>query len=330
MRFYLSLFLLFFVGIIPSWTQSKATAYPFLNLPATAHTMAIGGNSLTYVDDNPGVAFDNPALFGEESAGRLFLSYFHYMKGNHSVNALYGLPIQDRASWAIGLRALNYGKLEGFDQNNHATGSFSATDVALEGLFNYELTNHLRGALALKFIYSNIERYNALALAVDAGLSYYNGDKGISLGATLSNAGLTLLSYDQSKPLTAWDFRVGYSQTFQHAPITLHFTAYGLNPLFLRESKTIKRRTIERILRHFTFGAEWRPYSTFWLAMGYNPRLAQDLHTRGASYASGLSLGTGYAMRHIAFSVALALYHPSSVGFMFTISTTFGQEKYIY
>lgn len=313
-----------------SVAQSKATSYPFLNLPATAHTVAIGGISLTYVEDNPGVAFDNPALYGEESAGRLFLSYLHYMAGTHSANALYGLPINERASWAVGLRALNYGKMEGYDTQNMPTGSFSATDVALEGLFNYELTNKLRGALALKLIYSNIERYHALAMAVDAGLSYYDGEKGVSLGATITNAGLTLLSFDKSKPLTAWDLRLGYSQAFLHAPFRLHFTAYGLNPLVLRSASPTPRRTAEKILRHFTAGVEYRPLRNFWIAVGYNPRLAQDLHTVGGNFFSGVSMGVGFSARHFNVSLAASRYHPSSISFIFTFSTTFGDERFIF
>lgn len=325
--------LLLFVSLLSKETctaQSKARSYPFLNLPATAHTVAIGGISLTYVDDNPGVAFDNPALYGEESAGRLFLSYLHYMTGTHSANALYGLPFNERASWAVGLRAMNYGKIEGYDVHNQATGSFSATDIALEGLFNYELTDMLRGALAIKLIYSNIERYNALALAVDAGLSYYNSKKGVSLGATITNAGLTLLSYDQSKPLTAWDLRLGYSQAFLHAPIKLHFTAYGLNPIVLRSSTPTQRRVSERILRHFTMGIEYRPFKNFWLAAGYNPRLAQDLHIVGGSFISGLSLGVGFSARHFQVSLAASRYHTSALSFIFTVSTTFGDERFIF
>ncbi len=322
----------FFIAFIPiiAKAQTRPTAYPFLNLPSTAHTVAVGGLSISYVDDNAGVAFDNPALYGEESAGRLFLSYMYYMMGAHSANALYGLPINDRGSWAIGLRALQYGKMEGYDINNQATGSFSATDIALSGLFSYELTNRLRGALALKFIYSNIERYNALALAVDAGLSYYNEDKGLSVGASLSNAGATLLSYDKQKPLTAWDLRVGYSQAFMHAPVRLHFTAYGLNPLTIRDVATEKRKTLEKVLRHFTIGAEYFTGKNFWLAMGYNPRLAQDLQVTGGSLFWGLSVGAGFSSNHFRIGIAAARYHPSTLSLMVTFCTTFGNDRYIF
>lgn len=337
-RLHLSLYvplLLLLTALIPpriAAQESSSYGYPFLNLPATAQTLATGGLSLTYIDGsgNPGMAFDNPALFGEETAGRLFTSYFYYMQGMHAANALYGLPINERGAWAVGIRALNYGKIEGYDVYNRPTQNFSATDIALQGLFSYELTNRLRGALALKLIYSNIERYNAVAMAVDAGVSYYNGETGTSLGAAITNAGVTLKAFDANKPLTAWDLRLGYSQAFMHAPFRIHITAYGLNPIVLREPAGTQRRTIARVLRHFTFGAEYVLGRSFWIGVGYNPRKAQDLALTGGNLFSGLSAGLGFNQPHFRVAIAAARYHPAAMSFMVTFTTTFGDDRYIF
>lgn len=315
----------------PLVAQDIPLGFSFLNIPATAQSVATGGLSLTHIEENGGIAFDNPALYGEETAGRLFMSYMYYMQGAHHANVLYGLPLGERGAWAVGIRALNYGKLQGYDLNNLPTGSFSATDIAVEGLYSYELTNQLRGGIALKLLYSHIERYNALALAADLGVSYYNSLHGVSLGVAVTNVGATLLSFDKSRPmLTAWDIRLGYSQQFRHAPLALHFTAYGLNPLAIRDASSTDRRMIARVLRHFAFGVTWRPLKSFWLAAGYNPRLAQDLQVFGGNAASGLSLGAGFSARHFHISLAVARYHPATLSLMATFSTTFGDERFIF
>lgn len=310
--------------------QGGLHGYPFLNLPATAQTIATGGLSLTFVDGNPGLAFDNPALYGEETAGRLFLSYYNYIGGVHGANVLYGLPVNERGTWAVGVRAMNYAKMKGYDVNNIATGEFSATDIAMEGLFSYDLTNKLRGALALKLIYSNIERYNALAIAVDAGISYYDGASGTSFGAAITNAGVTVMAYEKKHPLTAWDLRIGYSQAFLHAPFRLHFTAYGLNPIAIRDAAPQNRRFIEKVLRHFTVGAEYFLGKSFWIGTGYNPRLAQDLKVMGGSFFSGLSLGFGFNHEHFRVGLAASRYHPSALSIMVTFSTTFGDDRFVF
>ncbi len=307
--------------------QSKQGAYTFLNLPASAHTLATGGITLSIVDGTDGLPFDNPALYGQEVTGRLSLSYLNYMLSMHGGNALYGLPVGDRGAWAIGLRAMHYGKIESYDAQNIATGTFSATDAALEGLFSYDLTNKLRGALALKMIYANIERYNAFAIAADAGLSYYDGEKGISLGAALTNLGATIIGLGEKRPMPAWDLRLGYSQTFHHAPFTIHITAYGLNPVAIRNEKLPDQKFASKLLRHFTMAAEYQYQQSFWVALGYNPRLAQDLKVSGGNFLSGFSLGTGFQLPYLGVSIAASRYHPSGLSIMLTLSTDFGQSN---
>ncbi len=316
------------IGALPITAQHYS--YPFLNIPSTAQTVATGGVSLTFIDGNAGLAFENPALYGEETAGRLFLSYYHAMPGVNSANTLYGLPINDRGSWAAGIRAINYGKIEGYDINNNATGAFSATDIAVEGLFSYDLTSKLRGGIALKLIYSNIERYNAFAIATDVGLSYYNGEKGSSIGFAITNAGVTIKGFDKERPLTAWDMRLGYSQSFRHIPFRLHLTAYGLNPQIFKTAIEKELSVRQKIIRHLTLGIEYHYYRHFWVGIGYNVRAAQDLKIMGGNAFSGLSMGVGFNSDIIRCAIAVSRYHPQALGIMATFSTTFGNDQYIF
>lgn len=322
-------FLLFFLPLYAMQAQKAEHSFEFLNIPATPYTIANGGLSLTYVAGNSGLAFDNPSLFGEETSGLLFLSYLNYMSGVHSVNTLYGRPINDRGSWAVGMRAMHYGKMEAYDKNNIAMGSFTATDAALQGLFSYDLSSKLRGGLALKLIYSNIESYNAFAVAVDAGISYYDGEKGLSFGAALTNAGVTLKGFHDKKTAPAWDLRLGYSQSLSHAPFRFHITAYGLNPKII-QSRVEETKLLQKAFRHITLGVEYFMDERFWLGMGYNPRLAQDLKHLNGNFFSGLSFGGGFNHDYFRIGAALTRYHPSSLSFMISFSTNFGNDEFIF
>lgn len=322
-------FLLFFLPLYAMQAQKAEHSFEFLNIPATPYTIANGGLSLTYVAGNSGLAFDNPSLFGEETSGLLFLSYLNYMSGIHSVNTLYGRPINDRGSWAVGMRAMHYGKMEAYDKNNIAMGSFTATDAALQGLFSYDLSSKLRGGLALKLIYSNIESYNAFAVAVDAGISYYDGEKGLSFGAALTNAGVTLKGFHDKKTAPAWDLRLGYSQSLSHAPFRFHITAYGLNPKII-QSRVEETKLLQKAFRHITLGVEYFMDERFWLGMGYNPRLAQDLKHLNGNFFSGLSFGGGFNHDYFRIGAAITRYHPSSLSFMISFSTNFGNDEFIF
>ncbi len=308
--------------------QESDHSYTFLNVPVSAQTMAIGGLAISYVDGMDGQAFDNPALYGEEASGHLFLSYINYMSGVNGANVLYGLPIGERGSWAIGARAMNYGRLIGYDVHNIAGGSFTATDAALEGLFNYELTDKLRGGIALKVLYGNIERYSSWGIATDVGVSYYDGDKGLSLGAAITNAGVTIKGYGNRKTAPAWDLRLGFSQRFMHAPFRIHATAYGLNPMVLRSSLSTSQKFLDRFIRHLTFGVEYLYDDKFWIGLGYNPRLAQDLKIQNGNFLSGFSIGLGFNTPSFRVAIPASRYHPSALSFMVTFCTNFGNDKY--
>lgn len=310
-------------------SQESVHSFPFLNLPATPQAQAVGGYLLTYVGVNPGLALDNPALYGQESAGRMYLSYMNYMQGVHVANALYGSGIGDRATWAIGIRAMNYGKMEGYDTQGMPTGSFSPMDASLQALFSYDLTERLRGGIALKAIYGQLERYSSFALASDLGLSYYHPDKGMSWAISLSNIGGFLKNYGEPRDIPDWDIRLGYSQKFMHAPFRLHGVLYGLTPHHIREVGN-GEPLAKRFVRHLALGAEMTLSDNFWIALGYNPHRAMNMSMRNGKSIHGFSMGVGFNQKHYQVALSAALYHQQTMGIMLSISTDFGSGNYLF
>lgn len=318
---------LFLLASLSVGAQNTSHSYAFLDLPATPQSQAVGGLLLTYVGENPGLAFDNPALYGQESAARAYLSYMHYMQGIHVANALYGSGIGERATWAVGLRTMHYGEMKGYDAEGRPTQSFSAMDGALEALFSYDLTDKLRGGIALKAIYGQLERYSSLALASDVGLTYYNGELGTSWGISLSNIGSSIKSYGEPRETPPWDIRLGYSQKLNHAPFRVHTVLYGLTPSYLR-NVGVGESVPRKIARHLSLGLEFIPSEKFWFAVGYNPMRGLDMTNRGGKSINGLSLGIGFQQKHYQIALSTALYHPQTMGFMLSVSTDFGHSDY--
>lgn len=307
----------------------EAHTFGFLLQPPSAQSLAMGGKVISYIDANPGLALDNPALYGHEVAGRLFLSYFNYMRGTHSANALYGLSLGERGAWAVSMRSTYYGKMEGYDVAGVATAPFQAMEMALSGLYSYDLTDRLRGGLALKVLYGQIERYSAFALVADAGLSYYRPEWGTAVGVTVSNVGGMLKSYGLSRRMPQGDIRVGMSQRLAHAPIRFHMTLHGLTPYNI-QTWGAGRSTWIRIASHLAGGVEFVPSEQFWVGIGYNAKQAIDLSERGAKSLSGLSAGVGFNQRHYRLALGATYYHPQMLGLMFSFSTTFGNDRYVY
>ena len=84
--------------------------------------------------------FSNPALASSVSDKTVGLSYMNYMRGAHYMGASYTKALGEKATLAGGVQYMNYGKMKEVDANNVQTGTFNASEIAVEGIFSYELS----------------------------------------------------------------------------------------------------------------------------------------------------------------------------------------------
>ena len=85
------------------------------------------------------------------------------------MGASFTRAMNDKATLAGGIQYMNYGKMKEVDENNVQTGEFSASEIAVEAVFAYELARNLVGGITGKFITSYIGSYNSIAVGVDLG-----------------------------------------------------------------------------------------------------------------------------------------------------------------
>ncbi len=323
-RKYLGIILGFLALAVTLSAQQEKQVFRFLNLPATAQAMAAGGKAITIVDDNPGLAFENPALLGDESGNRVFISYLYYMGGSHMGNAVYAASVGERGMWGVGARFLNYGTMQGYDPNAQSTGTFGASDIAVQGFYSHELSDYFRGGVSLKALYSSIETYNSFGVGVDVGISYYDDDKGYSASALFKNVGAQLNGYTDEREPLAWDFQLGFSRSFVSAPFRAHITLFNLNPHYFKHLVPTDLTKAQKFLRHFSLGAEFTPSENFWVGLGYTPQIAQDFKIEGGNKWGGLSAGFGFTSGAMRVSVSTASYHPAALSFMCSIGIRLG------
>lgn len=322
-----SIFLGIFCLIFSMSAQQEKEVFHFLNLPATAQALAAGGKAITIVDDNPGLAFENPALLGFESGDRIYISYLYYMNGSHMGNACYAAPVGERGMWGVGARFLNYGSMEGYDQHAISTGSFNASDIALQGFYSYQLSEHFRGGVSLKALYSSIETYNSMGVGVDVGVSYYDDDKGYSASALFKNIGAQLNGYNDEREPLDWDFQLGFSRSFVEAPFRLHITLYNLNPHYSKGLVPKDLSKFQKLFRHFSLGAEFTPSQNFWAGIGYTPQIAQDFEFEGGNKWGGLSAGVGFTSGAFRVGFSAATYHPAALSVMCSVGIQLGDHS---
>ena len=219
-----------FLGLFStiSQAQESQTEYNFLRLPVSARAAALGGNNISIIEDDPSLMFSNPALAASVSDRTLGLSYMNYMKGANYMGASFTRAMNDKATLAGGIQYMNYGKMKEVDENNVQTGEFSASEIAVEAVFAYELARNLVGGITGKFITSYIGSYNSIAVGVDLGLNWYDPEREWSVSAVAKNLGGQVKAYDDNFGKMPFDLQIGVSKTFAALPVRVSATLVDL------------------------------------------------------------------------------------------------------
>ena len=176
--------------------QDSPSGYGFLNIPTSAHVLGLGGRNITIIDEDVTLADQNPALIGTELEMQVAAGYMLYMSSGNFASFRFGTGAGEHSGWAIGLRYLNYGQFDGYDEFGTPTGSFTPSDVVLEGTYSRDITDRWRGGANLKLVYSGYESYQALALAADIGVNYYDDERDLSFSVVLRNMGGQIKRFD--------------------------------------------------------------------------------------------------------------------------------------
>ena len=205
--------LILFVVTLSVSAQNGSEAYTFLRFPTSTRANALGGHTVALVERGPSLIFHNPALLGAEMDGMINLNYMNYISDINVGSALFTKAHGEKGAWGVGATFISYGDIQEVLPDNVVTGaSLSAKDISVNGFYSRDLSERWRGGLSLKFLYSGLADYTSIGLCVDAGLSYYNSDKGFSFGFALKNIGAQLKAYEDERQKMPWDIQMGITQ----------------------------------------------------------------------------------------------------------------------
>lgn len=301
--------LLLWFLLCPPVALRAQEALQLTSQPASALERALGGVTPALIAHEIALSFASPALLGREHDSQLSLSYAHLPASSHLGNVYYGRAWGERGAWGIGLRFLSHGALQGFDRQGRSTGAFSATEALLQSAYSYELTDRLRAGMAFEGFYSAIEGYTSAGIGSSLGLNYYDPEKDLSLSLALLHLGRLFHGQGRGIDALPWDIQLGFSQRLSDAPFVLNLSLYDLHPK-RPGTLTTDRKFLERALRHLTFGVSFLPSDRFWLALGYNPKVAQDVHLLRGYRLAGFSGGIGFEAPQYRISLAFSAQDP--------------------
>lgn len=312
------------IAIVLLWctdirAQSSEKAYSFLKIADSSQAYALGGVNISMIDPDLSMINQNPALLGPEIEAQLGLGYMHYLGSANFGSARYAMRATDRSAWSVGMRFLSYGNMEGYDEFGTPTGTFHPQDLCVDAIYSHDITDRLRGGITMKFIYSHYERYEAIALAADLGINYYDEEHDLSLSAVIKNAGGQVKRFADRYGQLPFDVQLGYTQGLGATPFKLSITAWNLTkwklPYYKHDYSTgvetleTTSGFISNFFQHLIFGLQFQPSPSFYLAAAYNHKTRVDMSTYQRNFLSGLSFGAGFNVKAMGFGLSYAMPH---------------------
>ena len=297
------------------WAQESQTEYNFLRLPVSAHAAALGGDNITIIEDDPALMFSNPALASSVSDKTIGLSYMNYMSGANYMGASYTKALGEKGTIAGGVQYMNYGKMKEYHQNNTQIGTFNASEIAIEGIFSYELAHNLVGGITAKFINSYIGNYSSMAVGVDLGLNWFEPDYQWSVSMVAKNLGGQIKAYEENYGKMPMDVQVGVSKTFAALPVRLSATLVDLTHYDYR------------FINHLNLGADILLSDNIWVGGGYNFRRADEMtigsNEDSSAHGAGFSVGGGINLERFKLNLAYGKYHATSSSVLVNLAYSF-------
>lgn len=305
--------------------QLAANAYSFLDVSSSTRALALGGYGIAVPAPDPMLTDQNPGLLGPEIERVAAVSYMRYFGSSNFMAARFAHSAGERGAWAVGVRYLDYGSIDGYLQDGTPTGSFKPQDISFEGTYSHDFTDRLRGGINAKLIYSNYEEYTAVALAADLGINYYNEERGLSLSAVIKNAGGQVKRFNEEYDHLPFDVQLGMMKSLGTGPFSLSVTAHHLThwklPYYNHTSnggmessapEEHEYKFFSTLFRHLTFGLQYEPSERFYIAAGYNYKTRSDMTNYQRNFLSGISLGLGLNVSDFAIGVSYSQPHKSA------------------
>ena len=305
--------------------QTGTTAYEFMNIPTSAHSAALGGNNVSVVEDDITLLFTNPALLSNVSDKTLNFNYMNYMSSSNKLSTAFAKQWGERGTWAVAGQVVNYGEMTETTANFEETGTFSASDIAIQAGYTYMLTDRWSGGVQAKVLLSNYGEFNSAGIAADLGLHYYDADHGLAFGLVAQNLGGQVDPlYDKSEKIP-FNLVMGMSLDFANAPIRVSLTMQDLThwskDYYVAANSGISSSKV--FFNHLSIGADIFPSSQTWLALGYNFRRGYEMEVQDKSHWAGFSLGGGLAVKRFKVGVAYGKYHVASSSLLVNASYCF-------
>jgi len=332
------LIILFLISEISLAQVGGEGTYDFLNLTTNPQLAALGGKVASFDDPDLGLTFYNPALMNSQMHNKLtFFFFFYYAKIKYG-SIMYSRDIGNYGTIGVGIMQVNYGSFTEADATGTITGSFTATDMAINLIYSKTFDSSYTVAVNLKPLYSHLYSYKSYGIAADFGFNYRKPNGFFSAGIVFRNVGTMIKPYTpdtwQNLP---FEVVVGFSKKLAHAPFRFVVTMHQLQNYSLQYNRpkadnsslgieeTDKDSRLKSLsseaLSHLILGVEFVPIKSFCFRVGYNYQRRNELKVDENVSSVGFSWGFGIRISKFQINYGQSRYHLAGPSKYFSITT---------
>jgi hypothetical protein len=331
------------IGLIPVLVQAQKggeSTYSFLGLTNSARVAALGGESVSLMDDDINLVFHNPALLTAGMHNNLNLNYVNYFAGVNFGYASYGYHREGIGNFVAGIHYVDYGTFDRTDELGENMGTFRASEYALNLVYSRSIIDSmLTAGINLKPIFSSFEQYNSLGIAVDAGVTYHNTGTLTTLGLVAKNMGVQLTTYTGVREKLPFEIQAGITQGLAHAPFRFSITYQNLERWDLTYEKSdnvnnplgedLKKSGFDvfgdKLMRHFVYGVEFLIGENFHADLGYNYKRRKEMSVAAKPGTVGFSWGFGFRISKFHIAYGRSSYHLAGGTNHFSLTTNLSE-----
>lgn len=313
-----------------------------LDMATSARAAGLGMDYLSVWDSDLNVAIDNPSLISKRHGNLISFDYVGLFSGAHMGSLNYGYNKSRVGAFLFGLRFNNFGRFDGYDENENPTGSFSAADYTLNIGWGIAIDSNFSFGAAFKPTFSHYESYSSFALAFDLAGSYVSDSRRFSSTIMARNIGAQVLTFDGTREPLPFELSASLSYKVENAPFRFYLAATELQRWNLIYNDSLYPTTstdlftgqvtsrgpvanfADNLFRHVNVGMELCLSRAFFARVGYRYRQAAE--TRSTSLtsinSSGFSFGFGFRVKGFELAYARNNYYLSKAPNYISITTS--------
>ena len=318
------------------WSQLLGgdNTYNFLELPITPQLSSLGGVNVSNRTNDIGLTISNPSLLRGDMSGQLHASFNLMYAGIKNLALVGGYTVQKwKTNFAVGISYVDYGNMDATDPSGNITGNFYANDVLVKVSASRQYEERWHYGFSINFIQSNYAQYSSSALALDAGVTYYDSLRLMQVSLALKNMGAQLKSFVPGTPEELpFDIQLGISKRLKKAPIQFSATAHHLHQFNLVYNDTAgvadggqagNTSAFNKIFQHFVFAVQLYVDDKIEITAGYNILRRNELRIENtANGLTGFSMGLGYTSKKLHLRYARSWYQNNTAYNQFGLNFT--------